>query len=341
MRAARTWSQALGDLRLAILIPVALLGIGTAGYVTLEGWSAFDALYMTVITLGTVGYGETHALSTAGRAFTMVLILGGVFSIFYFGAVGVRFVLDGELVGLWRRRKMQRLMDDLSDHVIVCGYGRLGQRVTRELAERGVPFVAIDHRPDVLEAAAAAGGVPLHGDATSDEVLERAGLRRARALVAALASDADNLYVTMSARLAAERLNVVARAESVEAEAKLLRAGASRVISPYVVSGHRAAQAILRPEVMDFVDVATGTQHLELGIEQVQLGAGSPLVGKSLASARVRQELGVIVVALKRVDGPMSYNPPADEALRSGDVLIALGAPAQLRALDELARAPK
>ena len=326
------------QLRRALIAPLVLLLVGTSGYVLIEGWSVFDALYMTVITLGTVGFAEVHPLSDPGRAFTMVLVMGGVFSIFYFGSIGVRLVADGELATFWRRRKVQQQLDALTGHIIVCGFGRLGRRVCDEFARRGVPYVAIDHRADAFDGVELPGGLGLHGDATSDALLERAGLGRARALIAALTGDAENLYVTMTARLLSDKLFILSRAESSQAEAKLLRAGATRVVSPYVVTGYRAAQAVLRPEVMEFVEVATGNQHLELEMEQIKVSATSALVGKSLESARVRQAFGVIVVAVRREGGKMIYNPPADQPFQTGDVLIALGARAELAALDTAAR---
>ena len=312
--------------------------VGAAGYSLVEGWGLLDALYMSVITLTTVGYFEVHPLSPGGRIFTMGFLLVGVFSVFYAATEIVRAVVSGEVRGDLERRRMERLLDEMRDHVIVCGYGRMGRLVCEEFSAMARPFVVVDRRTDLLDGFAMPHGLPLAGDATSDEVLKRAGVARARALVTVAASDADNLYITMSARLLNDRLHIVARSEDDEAERKLLRAGASRVVSPYVIGGQRVAQAVLRPTVLDFLELATRHDYLELQIEEVAVSAGSTLVGAQLKDSRIRRDLGIILVAIKHPDGQMEFNPPPEGTLGDGDVLVALGHREQLEQLEKLAR---
>jgi voltage-gated potassium channel len=324
---------------LLALTPLGLVVAGTLGYWLIEkDYTLFDSLYMTVITLTTVGYEEVHKLSAAGRAFTIVLLLGGVFTLFYVATEIVRAVISGEVQDLLGRRRMERQLGALDRHIIVCGFGRMGRAVCREFSRQGLPFVVVDRRQDVLTTFDLPHGLVLVGDATDDGVLRRAGVERARALVTVAASDADNLYITLSARLLNDRLFIVARAEADLAEQKLTRAGADRVVSPYSLGGFNVAQAVLRPTVVDFIDLATRTEHLELQIEEVKVQAGSRLAGGNLRDSRLRQDLGVIIVAIKKADGPMQYNPSGDAVMGADDTLIVLGKPAQLAELDKLAR---
>ncbi len=323
-----------------LLVPTLLVVAGTLGYYTLEpDYTLLDSLYMTVITLTTVGYGEVHPLSTAGKWFTMALLLGGVFVLFYAATDLVRGVVSGEVHDLIGRRRMVRTLAAMHDHAIVCGYGRVGKFVCREFSRQGLPFVIIDRGEDRADDVNLPGGVALVGDATSDEVLKKAGVDRARALVTVTPADADNLYITMSARLLNARLFIVARAETEEAEQKLIRAGADRVVSPYALGGSKVAQAVLRPTVLDFIELATRTEQLELQIEQTQVAAGSQLAGTTLATSRLRPELGLIIVAVKKRDGEMVYTPPPETRIDAGDTLIALGRRSQLDQLEALARA--
>jgi voltage-gated potassium channel len=324
-----------------LLVPVAilfaLLAAGTLGYQLVEGWGWLDALYMTAITITTVGFMEVHPLSPGGRLFTIGLALGGVFTAFYAGVEFIRAVVTGEIRTVLGRQRMESRLEKLSGHFVVCGYGRMGRLVAEEFSSAGLPFVVVDRDPKVLEGFAIPHGIALVGDATADDVLRRAGVERARALVTAAASDADNLFITMSARLLSERLVIVARAEGEGVEVKLRRAGASRVVSPYAIGGHRVAQAVLRPNAVDFIELATRTGHLELQIEEVEVAPASTLVGRSLKASPVRSELGIIVVAIKKPGAKMTFNPPPDTTLESGDLLITLGHRQQLDRLEDIA----
>jgi voltage-gated potassium channel len=321
-----------------LLIPAALLLAGTLGYSWIEDWSLFDALYMTVITLTTVGYEEVRPLSTAGRVFTIFLLLGGVFTFFYAAAELIRGVVSGEVRTALGKQRMASRLAELRNHLIVCGFGRMGRLTCARFSAQGISFVVLERQADLLAELQLAHGIALHGDATSDEVLREAGVERARALVAVTGSDADNLYITMSARLLNDKLFIVARAEDERAEQKMLRAGANRVVSPYVIGGGRVAEAVLRPTVVDFIELATRTEHLALQIEEVQIAAGSRLAGASLRDSQIRQDLGLIIVAIKRAAGEMLFNPAPDAVIGAGDILISLGPRQQLDELEALAR---
>jgi voltage-gated potassium channel len=321
----------------ALFVPVILVLAGTVGYHLIEGWTLFDSLYVTIITLTTIGYGDLAPTTVAGRGFTMVLVLVGVFSLFYAATALIRALVSGELQTILGRQLMERNLAQLQNHLIVCGYGRMGRLVCREFSARGLPFVVIDLEPLNLENFKVPHGIALHGDATSDEILKRAGIDRARALVTVMASDADNLYTTMSARLLNEKVFIVARVEDTQAEQKLLRAGANRVVSPYQIGGERVAQAVLRPTVVDFIELATQTEHFELQIEETRIGPTSPLVNTTLQDSRLRAELKVIIVAIKRASGQMIYNPDPDLRIEVGDILVAIGHRENLDQLDTLA----
>ena len=253
---------------LALLAVFILVLGGTSGYMLVEGWGAFDSLYMTVITLTSVGFLEVHPLTTAGRMFTMGLLLTGVFSLFYTVTSAISSIVGGELTGQFGRNRMEKKLQSLRDHIIICGYGRMGRLVAQEFAQQKIPFVIIERSAELLSGYGSDHGVALVGDATHDETLRRAGIERARTLVTLAASDADNLFITMSARLMSDRIFIVARAEDEGAEKKLMRAGASRVISPYIIGGQRVAQAVLRPSVVDFIELATRSDYMALQIDE-------------------------------------------------------------------------
>jgi voltage-gated potassium channel len=316
---------------------VLLVLTGSLGFWILEGWSLWDAVYMTVITVTTVGFMEVHELSPPGRAFTMLLSMGGVFTAFYAGGELVRGIVTGEIRDLFGRQRMQRSLADLRKHFIVCGLGRMGRIVCGEFSAHALPFVILDKEARALEGFDMPHGIPLVGDATSEEVLREAGIERARGLVTVAASDADNLLITMTARLMREDLYVVARAEGEHSEAKLKRAGANRVVAPYDIGGHRVALAVLRPAVVDFIELATHSESLDLQIEEIEVAAGSSLTGRTLRDSGVRQKLNVIVVAIQKEGRPAAYNPPPEAVIEAGDVLVVLGHPDKLEELGRLA----
>ena len=310
---------------------------GPVGYMLIEGWSALDAVYMTVITITTVGYGEVHPLSTAGRVFTIGLILVGVGTFFYAATLFMSLLVGGELFERRRTRRLSRMLDDLRDHYIVCGFGRIGAIIANEFARQGAPFVIIERNAERMHRAIERGYLAVAADASNEDVLRRVRIDRARGLIAAVSTDAENVYAILSARLMRPDLFIVGRAESDDARAKIKRAGADRVISPYHLGGLQLAQTALRPAVVDFVELATSSENLDLNLEQVHIGEGSPLIGRSLIEAGLRQKYGVVVVGIRRADGQMDFNPEPDAAMRVGDDLVVLGRATSLRELEAAA----
>jgi len=323
---------------LTLSLPAFIIAWGTLGYMLIERWKFFDALYMTVMTVTTVGFAEPYPLSVAGKAFTIVLMLGGIFTLFYAAGEIIRVIVSGQVQAALGRQRMERSLADLKDHLIVCGYGRMGRLVCREFSTHKIPFVVVERQAEALENFQLSHGLALHGDATSDEVLRKVGVDRARALITLLGSDADNLFITMSTRLLNDRIFIVARAEDERAEQKLTRAGANRVVSPYVIGGSRVAQAVLRPTVVDFLELATRSEHMELQIEETRIAPQSRLAGAVLKDSQLRQQLGLIIVAIKKAAGKMIFNPPGEAILEAGDILIVLGRREQLDQLENLAK---
>ena len=318
-------------------VPLLLMAIGTAGYMRIEHWRPLESLYMTVITITTVGFNEVHPLSGAGRVFTIALVLVGVFTLFYAATAAIRAIVSGEVRGDIGRQRMERTLAELKDHVIVCGFGRMGRFVCAEFSAAGQPFVVLDKLAPVLAGFQMPNGIALAGDATSDGVLRKAGIERARVLVTLTASDSDNLYITLSARLLNDKLFIVARAENEGTEKKLLRAGANHVVSPYVIAGQTVVQAVVRPDALSFLEMATRRDYRELQIEEVEVKPGSSLAGAQVRDPRLRRETGVVIVAIKKPDGKMLFNPAPEAVLAPGDILICLGHPDQLARLAALA----
>jgi voltage-gated potassium channel len=323
--------------RLVALLIAAVIVLGTTGYMLIEGWSAFDAFYMTAITITTVGFGEVHPLSTAGRLFTVFISFTGVGAIFYAFTLFMAWLAGGTLVERRERRRRARMLENLTDHFIVCGFGRMGEIIAREFARQGAPFVVIERNPDRLHLAMDQGFLAVEADASNEETLRRVGIARARGFIAAVSTDAENVYAVLSARLLKPDLFIVGRAESEDARTKLQRAGADRVISPYHLGGLQLAQTALRPAVVDFVQLATSSDNMDLNLEQVHIAAGSPLDGVSLIDAALRQRFGVVVVGIRRSDGKMEFNPEPETSIRSGDDLVVLGRAGSLKELQTAA----
>lgn len=319
-------------IRNALSIVLVVLVAGTLGYVLIEHWSVLDALYMTVITVATVGFREVHPLSKAGLVFTILLVASGVTALAYSFGTFVEFLVEGHLRGLLEERRMQRTIGNLSGHHIIAGMGRVGSVVARALSEEGVPYVAIDTDEEALAEASGEGAAVLKGDATDEDVLRAAGIDRAHSLIAALDTDADNLFVTFSARGLNPKLFIVARSTNESAEAKLRKAGADRVITPTVIGGRRMATMVLHPVVSDYLDLVTRTDKVEFRLEEMEVVAESSFAGHSLADLRVRERTGAYVLAVHS-DHAINTNPAADTVLRAGDRIVVLGTPAQLEAL--------
>lgn len=320
-------------------MPAVLIGAGTVGYHLIEGWPWFYSLYVSTITLTSIGYGERNPLSNAGRMFTLILAVGGIFMFALAVTELLSIVVTGELREFWERGRMRRRLATLKQHVIVCGYGHVGQHVCADLLRAGAAVVAIDRLEAPLAAAADAGAYRLQGDATTDDILTRAGIQRARALITVAGNDSDNVLITMTARLLCPALPIVARAEDAETLPKLVRAGATRTVSPHALAGGRMAQAVLRPAVLDLIEDAAGDGHVELRMEEQLVLPGSPLDGQTVGASGLRSRSGPILVAIKRSDGRVAFNPQDETAVAAGDTLITLGSPEQLSLADALALA--
>jgi len=323
---------------LAVALLVGVCAYGTAGYALVEGWPLWDAFYMTVTTITTVGYKEVHPLTRAGEVLTASVIFAGVGTFFYTFTLLATVVVDGGIHARLARRRRQRMLDDLTDHFIVCGYGRIGAIIVEELRRQNVPYVVIERDHERVLAVMEAGGLAVEADASSEEVLTRLGIARARGFIAAVGTDAENVYAVLTARVLRPDLYIIGRAETEDAERKLLRAGANRVVSPYRIGARELAQTALRPAVVDFFQLATRAGNLELAIEQVAIGGGSPLDGRSIIDANVRQRYGLIVVGIQRTSGKMEFNPPGDAVMNAGDQLVVLGRTDGLRELEVAAQ---
>jgi voltage-gated potassium channel len=326
------------QLTLAILVLGIVVAAGTFGYVAIEGWSAWDAFYMTVISVTTVGYREVHELSRAGEVFTVGLLITGVGSAFYALTLVAAGIIDSRMHPRVRERRRARMIDQLTGHFILCGAGRIGLVIADEFRRQQVSFVVIDRDPDAVQAVLQRGDLAVEADASREDILARVHIDTARGLIAALGSDAENVYTILTARGLRPDLFIIARADSDDAKQKIMRAGADRVISPYQIGGTQMAQTALRPAVVDFVELATSSQHLKLTMEQVGIGPGSELSARTILEANLRQRYGVIVVGIRRGDGQMEFNPPSDAAMQVGDQLVVLGRPEQLKGLETAAR---
>jgi voltage-gated potassium channel len=317
------------------LIFAIIITIGGVGYALIEGWSWLDAFYMAVITVTTVGFGEVYPLSQAGRLFTSVLIILGVGGITYSFAALTNYMIAGELGDVLEEFRMKRKVGSLQEHYVVCGFGRVGQQVCAQLSQEGQPFVVVDTNESACLRAKEEGYLAVHGDAGDDQVLQEAGILDAKGLVAAVDNDAANLFVVLSSRTLNPELCIVARADTEDATSKLLRAGADRVISPYSLGGRLIAQTLIRPHVVDFLDVVMYDESLKLFLEDLTVGTGCPLDQLTVGEARIRETTGANVLGIKR-EGQVIVSPPASTKLRPGDVLVALGTRQQLAALAEL-----
>jgi len=317
---------------------VASLGLavitGTVGFMLVEGYPLFDAFYMTLITISTVGYHEIHPLSHAGRIFNSFLIIFGVTTMFFAIGAMTQSIIELELGEYFGKRRAKRMIDKLEKHFIICGFGRVGRNAAHELKRAGVPFVIVDKNPERVEKAMMAAMLAVAADSTRDDTLRSVGVERARGLVSALATDADNLFVILSAKNLNPNLYVATRAGEEEAEDKLRRAGADAVFAPYTTAGYRLAQAVLRPHVFQFFDVATKSMGLDVIIEQVRVPESSEYVSRSLEQTNIRRDLGVIVLAIRKGDGRMVFNPPAETVISGSDHLIVMGEPKNLRTLE-------
>jgi voltage-gated potassium channel len=321
--------EAWRRVRLGLAAFLAVTLAGTLGYLLL-GFSALDALYQTVTTLSTVGFREVEPLSTVGKLFTVVLILVGVGTVLTTFTVVVEALIEGSLRDVYGRRRMDRKIAGMSGHVIICGWGRVGQAIAQYVGASGTPLVVVDTDGERVEGI---GHPFLVGDATDDAVLRSAGIERARALVAAIDTDAENLFVALSGRTLRPDLFIVARARTKASEEKLRRAGANRVVNPQAIGGERMAAFLLQPHVAEFVDVVMHDGSLEFRLEEVPVPVGSPLAGRTIRDAHIRDTTGALVLALRSADGAFLPNPDPSTTVEAGHILIVVGTAEQTAAL--------
>jgi voltage-gated potassium channel len=319
---------------LAVLVAIAL---GTIVFYEVEGWSLLDSLYVTAQTVTTVGYGDITPRTTYGRAFATVFMMVGVGVVLYALTTTVQSIVQSELVATFGQRRLTRKMSKLRNHFIICGAGRVGSHLVRSLQGNNDTFIVIENDPQKVAELMDVHVPVLVRDATLEETLQEAGVDHARGLAACLPDDADNVYVVLTARHLNPKLHIVARAVEEQAEAKLIRAGANRVVAPTIIGGHRMAVALTKPAVSDFLDSITADK-LDLGFEQLEIEPASTLVGRKLSETNIRAELDIVVVSIRRSDGQVIFNPSGEAVIQSGDMLIAIGNAEALIKLNALAR---
>lgn len=320
---------------LMFLLLVAVTGV--FGFRIIEGWSWLDSIYMVVMTMATVGYREVHELSAAGRVFNIFLMVFGVGSVFFSIGMFTQTLLEFELQNLFGRRRMQRDIENLKGHYIICGAGRVGQSAARELARKPVPFVVIEAKTERVQAEPSEWLI-LEGDATQEKILRQARIEVAAGLVAATTTDATNIYIVLTARALNPKLKIIARASEEDAAKHLKTAGADSVISPYSFAGHRVAQSFLRPNVVDFLDIAVNSEvHEEMIIEEILVNEKSRLAGTTVGTSYIHRDMGIMILAIKRADGRPCFNPTATERIEAGDNLIVMGEAVKMPMLESTA----
>jgi voltage-gated potassium channel len=338
MLASRSFlTRSLFRIRNAIIALAIALVFGTVGFRFIEGWSLGESFYVTVQTLTTVGYGDLPPRTTAGRGFAIVIMLIGVGGVALAATTIVQSIVQSELVSTFGERRQSKKMSKLHDHYIICGSGRVGSHLVRDLHSSKAEMVIVENDPSRAAEFAQKGFHVLVGDATIEETLREAGVERARGLAACLPEDADNVYVVLTARDLNPRLHIVARAAEEQAEAKLVRAGANHVVAPTIIGGHRMAVSLTKPAVGEFFDSITGSK-LGLAFEQVLIESESPLVGRVLSETPIRAELDIVIISIRRANGDTVFNPAAQTIIEAGDILIAIGQVEALTRLNEMAR---
>ncbi len=338
-RGSKGHSSLKVQLWVALVILTLVVCSGTFGYMFIEGWELLDSFYMTILTLSTVGYGEVHPLSHAGKFLSIFIIVMGVGSAgFALGTAG-KLMVEERIKAALGRRSMKAIQK-LRNHYIICGFGRMGLIICEELTEMKIPFVVIESDDDVLEELERLGVLYMKGDATNDEELIDAGIERAAGLVSVVTNDSQNVFIVLTARGLNPKLNIVARSAAEETIKKLVRAGANRVVSPYYLGGHRIAQAIVRPTVLDFLENIIQNKEMDLTLDEKHIGSKSILAGTTLATSGLRKDFNIIILAIKGVTGTMEFNPNYNTQIKAGDTLVVLGHGSDLERLEKVATGP-
>jgi voltage-gated potassium channel len=323
-------------LRISLILLFAIIFAGTTGYSVFEDMPVFDAFYMTVITISTVGFSEIKPLSQVGRIITVIVIVSGISVLTYTLGQVARIFVEGELRNILGRRKLEKQISKLNDHYIICGFGRIGTVISRELSDENISFVVIEQDSEKVKQLEEDHFLYLNMDATSEEALLQAEIQKARGIVTAVKSDADNVFITLTARGLRPDIFVLARASDVKNESKILKAGASRVVCPYLLGGKRMAQILKKPTVVDFIDSAMMDSRLGLSMEEAVVGPASELIGKTLIDSQIRQRFGVIIVAIKKPTNEMIFNPTPTEKLESEDTIVVIGKKEDLERMNEV-----
>jgi voltage-gated potassium channel len=322
---------------ISILLSVVLIGGGTLGYMIIEKWSLFDAFYMTIITIATVGFSEVHAVSIPGRIFTVVLIFLGVGYFLYVAGGIIQFLVEGRIRLVMGRRKLDTQINKLNDHFIICGYGRIGRVLSQFLIEKYVDVVVIERDERRIGKMDEDGVLYLVGEANDEKILERAGIHRARGLVTVVATDADNVFLVLIAKEMNPKLFIVARASQNATKKTLQAAGADKVISPYDLGARRMAHAILRPTVIKFLEMAFADDRVDIQVEEIQIRPTSSLVGKNVIESGIRKDFNLMIIVIRKVGDQMVFNPKADTAIEAGDVMVVVGSAKQIKLLERIA----
>ncbi|MHC4844428.1 MAG: potassium channel family protein [Planctomycetota bacterium] len=324
--------------RLAPILIILLVVVvtGTIGYQLIEGWSFLDSMYMVIITLFTVGFQEVHSLSQFGRVFTMFIIVVGVGTAVYAGSLLVEIIVEGEILGYGRRRKMDKIINEMKDHYIICGFGRTGHQVAEEFDAARVPYVVVDRKQKTEEELGAKGIPYIIGHIINDNNLVEAGIKTAKGLVSAADSDVANVFVTLSARALNPELYIVARASEIEVENKLKMAGANRVILPYYISGKRIAAYATRPVTSDFLDMVMHGESLEFSLSEITVPDTSSLLNKTLSEAKIREKSGALVIAIRKADGSFNLQPQSSSKIEKRDIFVVIGTQEQVGLLDNM-----
>ena len=333
----RSFTADRAGIRIAILSVALAIAVGTVIFHALEGWSILDSLYVTAQTVTTVGFGDLTPRTAYGRAFATIFMMVGVGVVLYALTSTVQSIVQSELIATFGQRRRSRKMSKLRNHFIICGAGRVGSHLVRSLLGSKDTLIVIERDPQKVAELTDLGIRVLVRDATLEETLREAGVEHARGLAACLPNDADNVYVVLTARDLGPNLHIVARAAEEQAEVKLIRAGANRVVAPTIIGGHRMAVALTKPAVSDFIDSITANK-LELGFEQLEVDSVSSLVGRKLSETNIRSELDIVIVSIRRSNGQIVFNPSGEAVLESGDMLIAIGNSEALMKLNALAR---
>ena len=322
------------QIRIALLLLVGVIIFGTIGYMIIERWNFIDSLYMTIISITTTGYKEVNPLSNIGKIFTLFVIILGVVAIAYIGGRLAQLLVE---TYVFRRRRMEKKIKSLKDHYIICGFGRMGKKICEELHTYEKLFTVIEKDKDQIEILRELDYFHIEGDATEDEVLQSAGIKGAKGLVAVLSTEAENVFTVLSARVLNPEIFIVSRAVEEENESKLLKAGANRVVKPYEIGGFRLTQVLLRPGVVDFIDIIARDRRIDLHIEEIDVRAGSSLIGHKLSEAPIRNKLNIIIIAIFRSDGNVIYNPQSNVVLEENNKLMVIGEELNIQELIKIA----